>query len=237
MSARTYTTRQAGFTLVELIIVIGMMVMLAGIALPSVAQLFRGGAFPRARNVLSTQLAMARAIAVRHRGYAGVHVQPADAVGDDELRNTVWSAIVVDLDGDGEFTQRDGDEAARLPGHVGFGALGTPDVLDGDSYDAAGLSDAGLEDFAGFTIVFSPTGRLVTQVEGHDITFDAAAPAFSGDSRIWTRPAGEGGAQALTVFDYAQLRVLSPADRAEALNEAGMYIGLNPYNGQLLAPQ
>jgi len=220
----------------ELILVIGMMVVLAGIALPSIAQLFTGGAFARARNTLSTQLAMARAIAVRQNTYAGVHVQPADGASDPDVRDTVWSAVVVYDAIQKRFTQRDGDSAQRLPGHVGFGELHV-DFLDGNDYDAAALDAAGFRDFTRFTIVFSPAGRLVTKVEGGPVKFNPGAPAFSGTTKIWTMPAEESAAEAVTVFDYAQLKVLSAANRAEALNAGGVFIGLNPYNGQLLAPQ
>jgi prepilin-type N-terminal cleavage/methylation domain-containing protein len=230
------TQRQAGFTLMELILVIGMMVVLAGIALPGIAQLFTGGAFARARNTLTTQLAMARAIAVRQNTYAGVHVQPADGTTDRDLRDTVWSGIVIYDAAQGWFTQRDDDQAQRLPGHVGFGELHGR-FLDGDSYDGVALNAAGFQDFTRFTIVFSPTGRLVTEVEGDDVKFNPAAPAFAGGTKIWNMPAEEPAAEAVTVFDYAELKALSAANRAKVLNAGGVFIGLNPYNGQLLAPQ
>ena len=51
--------------MVELIVVIGVIVLLASISLPSIATLFTSGSEAQAYNLFQAQLAAARALAVR----------------------------------------------------------------------------------------------------------------------------------------------------------------------------
>ena len=70
--------KRIGFTLIELMVVLAIISLLAGIAIPTLAKLFGAGAAEEAHNILSAQLSAARALAVGKGTYAGVHIQLAD---------------------------------------------------------------------------------------------------------------------------------------------------------------
>jgi len=71
--------RAGGFTLLEMMVVIGLVSLMVSMSLPSVIALFNAGADAQAYNLVSAQLTVARARAVVGNTYAGVHVQLADA--------------------------------------------------------------------------------------------------------------------------------------------------------------
>ena len=79
------------FTLIELMVAITIMMLLAATALPTVSKLFTAGADKQAYNIISAQIAAARAVAIVEGTYAGVHVQIADR---DELENICYAAVV-----------------------------------------------------------------------------------------------------------------------------------------------
>ncbi len=71
--------RLRGFTLLEMMVVIGLIALMASMALPSIVALFNSGADAQAYNLISAQFTAARAKAVMSNTYAGIHVQLADA--------------------------------------------------------------------------------------------------------------------------------------------------------------
>jgi len=182
----TAPTRQSGFTLIEILIVIAIIGLLMMIVLPNVNKLFDAQAMVQARNQIDAQLKVARSLAIRDRKYTGVHFQR-----HRETREC-WSAIVqASMDGalgrdpadtmptppppsqlsDDRLAFRmvDGTQPARMPGRIGVGLVGGS---LGDRYEFLGALSSRQgrtnmlpeEAFTTFTVLFDPDGRLVTGV-------------------------------------------------------------------------
>jgi len=235
-------------------VVIGLIVLIAAIALPSIIGLFTAGADSQAHNIIAAQLARARAIAIQNNTYAGVHVQLADATTDgspldadlgnalnEDLADTCYSAVVWDDPGPTspghEFTLYPGSKPQKIPGSIAFGQLNG--YVTNSSYNVID-TPALLASFTTFTVVFGPTGQVVTQagdVSGsRDITFVTTlpdGPLFDGPSRLWNAPPAEPAATAITMFDYIQLKNRDVDTRDDYLNESGQFLPINVYTGQL----
>ena len=225
-----------GFTLTELLVVIAIIVLVAAVALPTVIGLFSAGADAQAHNVIAAQLAYARALAIQNNTYAGVHVQMADNLDFEE---TCYAAVVIYNQSAGTFSLATGCKPQRIPGSIAFGQLrgtGSPTFVSGASY--VNLTDGNLPDFTAFTVVFSPSGQVVTSVAGSNVSFTndslfAAVKPDSGDTQLWINPGGEPAATAITMFDYRELNLRSAAERITYLNESGQFLPINVYTGQL----
>jgi len=66
-----------GFTLMELLVVIGVIALVAAAAVPSIWNIFSAGADAQAYNLMSANLTAARSYAMEIGAFAGVHVQRA----------------------------------------------------------------------------------------------------------------------------------------------------------------
>ncbi len=77
-----------GFTLIEVLMVIGIIGMALLVILPSVGKLFDSAADGQGRNLITAQLKAARSLAIRDRIHTGVHFQRHAETGD------FWAAIV-----------------------------------------------------------------------------------------------------------------------------------------------
>ncbi len=126
--------RFRGFTLLEMMVVIGLVALLASMALPSVIALFNAGADAQAYNLVSAQFTAARARAVVSSTYAGVHVQLADALNDTadplrppdallrpELTGVCFSGLIVYDSEKRWFDLIPGMTPVRIPGSFAFG--------------------------------------------------------------------------------------------------------------------
>ncbi len=228
-----------GFTLVELMVVVSVIIIAAGIALPTVVQLVTAGAEEQAYNVLSAQLTSARALAIRQGTYAGVHVQPADSqrVEDGELPNRVYTAVVVFDRESGRFDVADGFDPRPLPGRIAFGKITDRFVAGGD-YRTGAFGTNDIDEFITLTFVFSPDGAVVRTVEGRDVEFNTEEDGFfQGPQRLWdgglANADGE-GVWAVCLFDLEQLLIMDgSAQRAAMLNEAARFLPVNIHTGQV----
>ena len=312
-----------GFTLLEIIIVLGLIILIASIALPSISALFNAGAEAQAVALLSGQLSAARAGAVLDGRYWAVHVQMGDPDNDDlkdicfsavmklkfdrglatsgsgsSLGDTSrtgtsawetdeWDGAIVEITsgpgsgrwgwvtsnttnslsfnnltpdtGSGDpdagsayrvyrFALADGYTPERLPGTMAFGQVTAEannysyvyDEGNGDDGNYKDLNDADLRTFASLTIIFSPKGQVVTKLYSlglseFAIPFGTAGydPLFRGDTKVWDVPDDEHGVSAVTVFDYAKLKLLDAPGRAAYLDESGQFLPINVYSGRL----
>ena len=224
------------FTLVELLVVIGLIVLLAAVALPSIVKIFGSGADAQAYNQLSAQLVAARALAVQGATYAGVHVQMADGLARPNLANTCWAAVVIydPSTSTPSFHVPDGYEPKRVPGNIAFGEV-SAQFVNGGSYNS-GRMDATeeIEDFTTFTIVFSPSGSLVTRINGDPVSLDTARRPFTAGS-LWDSADvdGKDGVTAVTQFDYSQFIIRPANNRAAYLDEYGQFLAINVHTGQM----
>ena len=242
------STSGRGFTLVELLVTITVISLLVGISLPSMMALFDAGADKQACNIMAAQLMNARAEAIRNMTYAGVHVQLADhnAPGNSALENVCFTAVVwddPDTPEDNMLTLMPGCSPQRMPRHIALGRIDSAYVTPGGDYK--GLGGDGLKGFTTFTILFSPNGKVATQVEGQNLRFVASGEKgllFSGGGKLWDHSRAEGGtgtglpgATALTIFNIEKFVFASDAsDRAEYLDINGMFLPINLHTGRLL---
>jgi len=227
-----------GFTLVELMVVLALIMLISAVTLPSVARIFSSGADAMTYNLMSAQLEAARMHALESSTPAGMHAQLADPTARPELAGAQYSTVITYNDQTGvpeyqKFTQAPGYVPRAMPGSM---AVGDADNFrTGESWNP--LDDAQLADFTTFSMVFSATGVLVTTVAGQDIDFHWAAEyngLFSGTTtKLWDPPAAETGTSALTIFNYAEASVLTPAQRQDFLNESAQYLPVNSYTGML----
>ena len=225
--------KRSGFTLIELLVVVALIILIAGIALPTVINLFSAGADAQAYNLLAAQLAYARSQAIFLGTYVGVHVQAADR---SELSKHCYSAVVWDNPGDGDvhtFSLAENSKPEKIPGNMAFGKL-TGNFFSGDTYQ--NLSDLDDEDgFTTFTIVFSPAGQIVKFVEGGDIVFATDDKLFGtpadDNTVLWRTPDDAEGVTAVTIFNYAEMK--SASDRVAYMNNNwGQILALNIYTGR-----
>lgn len=238
--ARPRADRSAGFTLVELMVVVAVILIAVGIALPTIVTLVTAGAQEQAYNVFSAQLTSARALAIRRGTYAGVHVQPADRarVEAGDLPDRIYTAVVVYDRENEHFDVADGFDPRPLPGRTALGEISNTFVDGGTYRNGAFGSDDAIDDFTTFTIVFSPDGAVVRDVEGRPVEFNRDDDGFfRGRQRLWdgwlADQDGE-GVWGVCIFDLAQLIILEGSPRRAAmLNEGAQFLPVNIHTGQV----
>ena len=86
--------RPEGFTLVELLVVLALVMLISVIALPSVARIFDSGADAMAYNQMSAQLEAARVYALENSKPAGIHLQLADPVANPDLEGVQFVTVI-----------------------------------------------------------------------------------------------------------------------------------------------
>ena len=221
-------------------VVIGVIVAAAAIALPSFISIFTSGADKQAHNLLSAQLAAARALAIENSTYAAVHVQLNDGVEDDggtpipQESQVCYSALFILNNDTGWFELAPNFFPRAMPGMTAFGKLNDTYVDGTGNYKNMG----DVTGFTTFTIVFSPDGSVVKQVNNADITFETGEENGSifhlDDPRqLWEPPGVKPGATAVTLFNYAEFIGRAAAVRADYLNLNGQFIPINVYTGGL----
>jgi len=248
-----------GFTLMEMVVVIGLVALMTSLALPSIIALYNSGADAQAYNLIAAQLTAARALAIERGTYAGVHVQLADAgktLGSRELlrpdeENVCYSAMVLYNPRRRHFNIY--SQPRRVPGSIAFGKL-TDETVDAGSGTYKGRAGT-KEVFTTFTVVFSPRGSAVKSVEGRPVQFDDHDRVFSdegvdpndllitGSQRLWHMDPNtttsycqnQYAVTALTLFDMGEYLGVRGGKRTKYLNENAQFLPLNVHTGQLLS--
>jgi prepilin-type N-terminal cleavage/methylation domain-containing protein len=239
-----------GFTLIELMVVIGIILLIAATALPSIIGMLTSGADRQAVNYISSQLTAARAHAIRNNTYAGVHFQYRVNGGMGDYYMMVVEGTQDETTGDWTFKPPEGFQPRRLPGKMACGGLDGAYVNASGNYIDDAFATSSLPYFTSFTIVFAPNGSAVKSVNGQEVKFDASHAAFSGSTKLWDIDVanrvnatasvpgdGESPVTALVLFDYPAFfgsDATDSEDRASYLNLNGQFVPVNVYTGQLL---
>jgi len=248
--------RLAGFTLLEMMVVIGLVALMASMALPSIIALFNSGADAQAYNLISAQITAARARAVLSSTYAGVHVQMADALNETEdgllrpeLKEVCFSGLI-SYDSEKKcFDLIPGMAPQRIPGNIAFGYAseaisGTDNTcrLDATIGNSAtslfeGAATGTITKFTTFSVIFNPLGAVTRFVNGDPIKFNDQSPIFNDVATLEVARFGSKRLWRLANTDYVQDRYAATAitmfDIAEYSSASNKVAYLNE-NAQLL---
>jgi len=226
-----------GFTLFELLIVIGIIVMIAGMAMPSILSLLTSGSDAQAYNAFSGQLTVARALAVENQTYVAIHCQLAQEnakVGTDEISDDAIYVAITRLrvgSTDAEFELMPGFVPTRVPGSIGFGEVSRRSINTASKF---ALQDD-VEGFMSFSVIFSPQGEVVKMVNGKTIWFSTSLAG--GSTTLWDSKYanGEEGISAIAMFDYGELMAMPESEQEEYLTDACQFLPINTYTGRLFS--
>ncbi len=182
-----------GYTIIELLVVITIIVVLAGVALPNIVAMFSAGAQSAAYNMLAAQITAARACAIQNGTFAALHIQMS-ITNDPKINPGCYVAVMLYDRTNGNFGLAEGYTPRRMPGTMAIGEIrvdpntagGTPGyfVIPGSTMPAAyqNLTNVDLDDFREMTIVFSPTGSIVNSIGSSGIVFK---PYTAGDKSTY----------------------------------------------------
>ncbi|MBN1765613.1 MAG: prepilin-type N-terminal cleavage/methylation domain-containing protein [Sedimentisphaerales bacterium] len=169
----------SGFTLVEMLVVIGIALILAALVVPNAPTVIRSHKMSAAQNLIKNALAQAQGHASKFQKYAGVRFQyqvkytgnvsnwSARSVTDWEMVRQYLVLIESDpnpVDGSNRFAAVDNAKPVPLP--KGIGAISAEVDMLGDTYldeNTSGDSRYCLLGATTFSIIFSPSGQIVTQ--------------------------------------------------------------------------
>ena len=247
---RRITALRAGFSLIELMVVIALIMLISGATLPSIITIFNAGAEAQAYNLLTAQLTAARALAIQEATYTAVHVQRADTSQPylAHMTDAFFSAVMIYDGASSQFNLAPGFIPRKLPGAAAFGEI------DAAAPGYKSLAQANLEDFTTLSIVFSPNGSVVRNVDGNDIQFNQNDFIFNNalptdETRLWdptfanadtdaasdsSLAPGEDGTTAVVVFDFPMLRAIPAGTaRTDYLDQNSRLVPVNIHTGQL----
>lgn len=259
MNAKSHNpVRRGGFTLMELLVVIGVIALVSGLAIPAISNFFTAGADAQAYNLLVATCVAARAEAVRTHSFTAVHIQADRTPSANESlppQGKVYLGVFRYDSGSGVFVANTDFVPKALPGGMGFGE-GSNYFLDPASNALQNLTDANMRDFTSFTIVFAPNGSIARNVPfqtgnaSGKIRFNPAdgyftinAPSvplwFPNTANATNRGAaggGEDGVRCVWMFELKPFIAIgnNAAARATWLQKNGQQIAINFHTGQLL---
>ena len=192
--------RKAGFSLSELLVAVAVIMVLAGIAVPTVKLLVGAFESPKSiKNLVGAALANARAMAIRDSSYVGVRFQRAYDPQNpaNPLKWPQYMVFITQDEAIGAYGFRaiKGRRPIKLPASMGvmdmtivnrvYVSQGNIDMPDESiDIDTEINDDDELADTTTFSIVFSPAGKLSThrvRVRNRDGYPDTAAARDSLD--------------------------------------------------------
>jgi prepilin-type N-terminal cleavage/methylation domain-containing protein len=227
-------SRRAGFTLIELAVALTIILMVVTMVVPTLSEMLASRASMEAFNLVAAQLAAARAEAVTSDTYAGIHVQLGSETG---MTETAYTMIIAYDETVSKFRRPPVFMPQELPGGTALGQL-TSDFVTahnpGRYYNLT--TDAQLAKFCAFSVIFSPEGAVVTQVNNDNIKFVQGDPMFVGkNTKLWEFGLADNklGVTAFTMFDYREVLKRLSTERTAYLDENGQFLPVNMHTGQL----
>lgn len=241
-TTRMQSKSKHGFTLIEVLVVLGVIAILVGITLPGIIDIFSSGSEGQAFSVTNSLLRTARAYAIENSVYTAVHFQPADR--DLEEYSDRWStfaSIMVWNEDDGYFEMPAGFEPVAIPGGVAVGAVDDRFFNSDGSIRPFDEISRTVEMLVTATVIFSPEGKVVRRAptsNGHAKFNLAGGDLFSGDLRIWDNDDSIWkmetlGVTAVTFFPLQECMSIAPGNVPYFLQDKAAFTGINLYTGQL----
>ncbi|MCE5184724.1 MAG: prepilin-type N-terminal cleavage/methylation domain-containing protein [Planctomycetaceae bacterium] len=194
--------RQSGLTLTELLVVVAVMAILMGIAVPAVKQVMNAfDSGTGVRQLINAALSSARAIAIREQTYAGVRFQ------QDKEGRAYMIFIVKDEAATGlacGFRAMTGRKPMPLPEDTAL--IVHQNFTNDDLNTLTPAGQAGWNNASVFSVIFSPQGRLVihdVRVRNKDgMTETDSTATLSNDSIFNTKPKVDAGIGLFYQDDY-----------------------------------
>jgi prepilin-type N-terminal cleavage/methylation domain-containing protein len=162
--------RQLGVTLIEMMVVVAIAALMVGLTIPAANMLLNSfESESGAKSIISAAMASARAIAAKEQRYAGIRFQKRyDPTNPDPLNCSQYMIFIVEDDlgnlANG-FRAVDGIQPIKLPDSIGVMDLLYNPSLGGPTLDVSFANSNVLRDTTTFSIVFSPSGKLII----HDV--------------------------------------------------------------------
>jgi type II secretory pathway pseudopilin PulG len=173
-----------------MLVVIALILLVAGMAMPTIAQLFRSGADAQAYNLVSAQINATRTYAMQNNCFACLHLQVATGPGSSDPQTTVgvifvWNPTISKFGLTNPTTgQPTGFDPQSYPGNYAFGQASAAFINIGNTTTNTYLSQVAN---VGGGCDFNPAN---TTAVADKRTLNIAAPWFTSVNIIFT-PLGD----------------------------------------------
>lgn len=165
------------FTLIELLLVVGLMALMMGIALPAFSKMAKGNGVTVAARDISAKINGARTFAVTYRKHVALIFPTAmdDSNIPDQLRYTQFRAAIVEANSSSGYDWKawiDGETWVKMPSGVILGGTASPSAWTSSSCGYENCSEISVVDYsdvkgascvktAKTCLVFRPNGMLL----------------------------------------------------------------------------
>jgi prepilin-type N-terminal cleavage/methylation domain-containing protein len=159
-------TNRKAFSLVEMLVVVGIIAVLVGLTIPAINALQKSYDSTGADSMISAALATARTLAISNHNYVGVRFQKAWKSTDDPNKADQYMIFIIYQLYDSShnlsdwFHSIEGYKPIKLPANTGVMDMKLGDTADITSDNQINETKE-LIDTTSFSIVFSPAGKLV----------------------------------------------------------------------------